>query len=66
MSPDLEIYMPVQFILFLVSTGPSGPTSAKYKIFYTSVYIDTSCSRGSGWVIHLLHLYVEEGATNFR
>ena len=28
----------------------------------TSVYIDTSGSGGRGWVIHLLHLLVEEGA----
>ena len=28
----------------------------------TSVYIDTSGSRGRGWVTHLLHLLVEEGA----
>ena len=28
----------------------------------TSVYIDTSGSRGRGWVTHLLHRLVEEGA----
>ena len=27
-----------------------------------SVYIDSTGSRGRGWVIHLLHVLVEEGA----